>query len=809
MYIDHFLRLASILLVSHFLSRCQSDRAEQPSLQDLLIDTEQITGSAEYLDSPFVTAGDRIYMVGHQNGQFPDLGWHVPGEMGGIWDHPIKLLDGFTATVQTGESSYCLKEAVTFINYPFANKHIYALTPQGLQVERFQYVPDGREAIVIEYTFRNPTRENRIFTFEFNAVSDLRPVWLGARTGMEDGEDSAAWLSEAPGWLIKDNLNDWYVLFGADREPNGRQAGASACDYSPAGKGTPASLAFNLEVRPGSSVYLPIVIAGSYRSRKAALATFRNARDSAAHLLLEKKKRYEAIARQARLSIPDKELEQAYRWVKYNTDWLIRDVPEVGRGLSAGLPDYPWWFGVDNEYTLQGAIATGRVDLVYSTIDLLHQLSEKENGNGRIIHEVSTNGAVFNPGNINETPQFASLIWKVYNWTGDRSFLEKYYPGIKKGLDWLLRENDADGNLLPDGFGMMEIHGLDSEMIDVAAYTQKAFADAALMALEMGESEQATRYRDIADQLRQRINREFWVPEYASFADFIGTTQEARHLIDDAIQRADSLDKPWAVAELRSTRQRIAGDPPQEKKGFVLHHNWVVNTPMEMGIADSAKAIVALQTGSRFVNPFGVFVTGIDRDETAGQDEGSFAQQKKVFSYTGAVMTLPTGVQAIAENNYGRPDQALDYLQHMTRTFSYALPGSIYEVSPDYGMVAQAWNLYSYAIPVIRQFFGIQPAAQKQTIRIQPQMPSAWKEARIEEVIVGSNVLNFEYEQSEAGTLTLTLEQDQGDWVIVFAFPAGYYQSWRLNGVSQEPEKNGSLQLLKATGERITLELTR
>ena len=31
-----------------------------------------------------------------------------------------------------------------------------------------------------------------------------------------------------------------------------------------------------------------------------------------------------------------------------------------------------------------------------------------------------------------------------------------------------------------------------------------------------------------------------------------------------------------------------------------------------------------------------------------------------MFSYTGAVMTLPTGVQAIGENNYGNPDAALE-----------------------------------------------------------------------------------------------------------------------------------------------------
>ena len=36
-------------------------------------------------------------MVGHQDGSFPELGWHIAGEMGGIWDHPIKLMDGFDA----------------------------------------------------------------------------------------------------------------------------------------------------------------------------------------------------------------------------------------------------------------------------------------------------------------------------------------------------------------------------------------------------------------------------------------------------------------------------------------------------------------------------------------------------------------------------------------------------------------------------------------------------------------------------------------------------------------------------------------
>ena len=170
---------------------------------------------------------------------------------------------------------------------------------------------------------------------------------------------------------------------------------------------------------------------------------------------------------------------------------------------------------------------------------------------------------------------------------------------------------------------------------------------------------------------------------------------------------------------------------------------------------------MALQTARKFVNPFGVFVTGIDRDESAGKEIGSFKGSKQ-FSYTGAVMTLPTGVLAVAENNYGNPDQALDYLQRMGRSFSFALPGSIYEVSPDYGMFAQAWNIYSYAVPVVQQFFGIQPDAFNKKMTIQPQMPSAWDFAHLENVRVGSNVISLYYKKmrSEYSVSISTLETD-------------------------------------------------
>lgn len=776
------------------------------TLSSAMAGVDSLVGKSEYLGTPFVTAGDRLYMIGTQDGKFPDLGWHVEGEMGGIWDHPIKLLDGFTAAISLNGKTHCLDQAETFINYPFANKHIFKSAETGLRVERFQFVPDGKEAILLEYTFINETSEDKKIDFIWTAYTDLRPTWLGERTNMNDGGDFATWDEASQNWVAQDSLNPWFVRVGSSVKPSSHEQGTPSCLYNPKGKGCRMGLTYTLEIPAGGRVTLPMTIAGSFKSADAARLNHHSAQIMALEHLQTKKERYLSLAQKSKLTIPDKELEKAFRWVKYNTDWLVRDVPGLGRGLSAGLPDYPWWFGVDNEYTLQGAMATGRADLALSTVELLHRLSEKENGNGRIVHEVSTNGAVFNPGNVNETPQFASLIWTMYRWSGNRGFLAAYYPVVKKGLAWLLEKNDQDGNLLPDGFGMMEIHGLNSEMVDVASYTQKAFADAANMAAEMGEEEEAKKYKALADQLKTKINAEFWVPEYKSFADFIGTPRQALRLLDDAIVRADTLKKPWAVAELKATRAKIKKLPPDRKQGFVLHHNWVVNTPMEMSIADTAKALTALKTGSQFVNPYGMFVTGIDRDGTAGKDAGSFGKARKVFTYTGAVMTLPTGVQAVAENNYGRPDVALDYLKRITRSFGYALPGSIYEVSPDYGMMTQAWNLYSFAVPIVTQFFGIQPFAAQKFVRIQPQMPTTWNEASLENVHIAKNRLSVEFSRTTAYR-EIILNQTEPDWMLTIAFPGGTFKNWEVNGKKVSPKRVGNFDEVQVSGIRATLHL--
>src|SRR3954453_21292246 len=73
------------------------------------------------LNDPYVAAGDRAYLIGTQDGNFPELGGHVPGEMAGLWAPPIKLIDGFRATItdSTSGQTTVLSRSAEFINYPY------------------------------------------------------------------------------------------------------------------------------------------------------------------------------------------------------------------------------------------------------------------------------------------------------------------------------------------------------------------------------------------------------------------------------------------------------------------------------------------------------------------------------------------------------------------------------------------------------------------------------------------------------------------------------------------------------------------
>ena len=785
-----YLPLAIIFLISG----CAGHRPGDGSESLLVTSPEPIKGHKNYLSTPYVTAGDRVYMIGNQDGSFPDLGWHIEGEMGGIWDHPVKLMDGFSVAV----NGHCLDRAYQFLNYPMANTLFYAI--DSLRVERFQFVPDSMEAVVIRFKIINDAEQHRDVKFNFTGMTDLLPVWLSDSLGIINGGDMALYDDSLGCIVARDSLNPWYVIFGSGyHKPDRYIIPAESCKQIHKGSGIDATLEYRLAIKAHDSVTLNFIIAGSYNGRQHAVDQFELVREKADDMLRRKIRRFGEIGRRAEVELPDTSIARMYTWLKYNIQWLYRNVPGTGEGLSAGLPDYPWWFGCDNTYALQGVLCAGETEVARRTIILLHDLSEKINGNGRITHEVSTNGVAYNRGNLNETPHFIMLLWTYFQWTGDIELIRKYYPFIIKGFQWL-ESTDKDGNLCPDGSGMMEIEGLNSEMIDVASYTCGAYQAASEIARVLNDTVRMKLYQENALKLRNIINDQWWVGESNSFADFRSEKGKAIEVIRSATRRAENLGKPWAVNELKALLPQVEKNNTKEVQGYVVYHNWVVNTPMETGIADPSKAVKALETAAKFTDPFGLYVTGIDRDENL-QHANIDSMRKKVFSYTGAVMPLPTGVQAVAEARFGRIDHSLAYIKKLSNSFSYALPGSLYEVSPDFGMMTQAWNIYGVEVPVVRYFFGVTPDAYHHKIIVKPSLPSSWDHATISKLPVGDNFITIEIDRSEAGTI-YKFDQEKENWKIILELHPQDGTSLSVNDRVQQLSGKDNIVHIQLTGNK-------
>ena len=694
------------ILCSLVLAACSTPQTEELNypLVERMSTMETLQGNTNYLHSKQMTPGNHAYCVGFQDGTFPDMGWHIKGEMGGLWAHPIKLLDGFSAAmIYNGDTMY-LDSATTYNTTALGS--IFTYNIQGKTITRTQFIPDPAKGMVVEYDMSDFPKAQLLFY----PSADLRPTWLGERTNMVDSTDIIT--LENNQWTATDSKNGWQVRISASSK--------GAITHS--------------HLLSSPSKIHQFYIAGGITAEEATkeLTTVESWSDL---WYSKEQKHFELSGNSSFFCAGEEDLETVFRWLKHNAIWLEMDADTLGYGFAAGIEDYPWFFGCDSEFSILGLNAVGRYDLSKSMLRLLAKASERTNGTGQIIHEMSTNGAVFNPGNLNETPQFVTACYDTYRWSGDKVFFDEMYPQMIQSMKWL-QDQDTDGNGIPDGYGMMEIHGMNGEMIDVAAYTVQAWGALYESALLQDDDKVAAWAGRSAAELSAYINENYWVEDAGAYADVRGSKAQVLELIDGAIERAEGLDKPWAVEELESTKKAAEGSDG-EMNPYSVHHNWIVNTPMEVGFAPEDYALKALDKAAQYTNPFGMFVTGIDRDESAGTDTDGFAKRKKTFTYVGAVMTLPTGVAAVAENNYGRPDKALDYLHRMSRSWGYAHPGSMYEVSPDFGMMCQAWNIYSFGYPIVRQFFGIYPMAEKKIVEIDPHFPTDWTRPQLKRVIIG------------------------------------------------------------------------
>ena len=724
-----------------------------------------VSNHGRHKHQPYVTAGDRTYLIGTQDGAFPDLGGHVRGEMGGLWLHPIKLIDGFRArlTDAAARRDTVLAEAADFVAFPYGSRFDYGPVLDSVTVERFELSPDGQNGLVVQYIVRNASARPRQLSLQFTVKTDLRPVWMSDSLGIRDAPDTVTWQSSRHVFVARDTRNPWFCVWGATSRTGELVAHPEA--VRTAGQGVTAASRYTLPVAPHGNSTLTFVIAGSFTDEASALRTFAQIARTHTHLLEQKKAHYAALLTEARITIPDKRLQQVYDWVRIDNQWLVRDVPGMGRGVGAGLPEYPWWF--PDMYTAQALIATGDFRLTKETLRLLWRQSMKANGNGRIVHEVTTNGFVGNHGNTQETAQYVMTVGQLIDWTADTAFAREMYPAMQKSLHWLLTDADTNGDLFPEGYGIMEVLGLNAELIDAAVYTQQALEETSHVAAFLHDSAAVLRYDSLSSLLATKINNRFWLENRESYADFYGTRAQAVSAAEGAIEQIKLGEDATPIARdsqliayYEQLGRRFAAKP-DTSRGWITNENWVIATPMEMGIAPRDRAIRLLDRIRKDnVGAYGPYLSAVERQ---------------------AMMTISTGVEAEAEARYGRSDDALWYMNKIAETFGTRSPGTISEMMPDYGNFVIAWTSYGIVVPLVEQFFGIMPNAPEKIVVLDPHPPTGWDDMAIRDLPVGATRISFTRTRTAKGMAYDVRAKDDG-WTFVLRSKAGPGAQYSLNG---------------------------
>lgn len=687
-----------------------------PAAAQIVPDSPTLSTSDRLEDRRYVASGTRGYIVGDESGRFPAMGWHIRGEMGGIWSPPIKLLDG----IWFGIDDTWIGPATEFTSgYGYVEMNLP--DQGGLTVTRTDFVPDGRRAALFGLTFTGGTSP-QTFTLKMDAHSELMSAypWGWTNPSQESFNLNDTVAVEGDKLVFREQgkppaknalRHDWAAVVGSNLTPTGSATGTNyrgpqgnppvicplpdaptpyRCDDSAFGEGKGGQLRYDVSVGAGEEKTVWFAVAGAdfdgrdpANAKAAALEEYASVigDPETPEILLQKKVSSRlAFQNKTRLTLSgDDRIEESIDWSKQNLadsvqvarDLEIRETdegrryppPEGGvdrvRFLGAGFPDYQWLFGTDGEYTAFASVGVGQFKPIKDHLRALKEVSLIDNGDsGKVVHEVVTEGSIYfgsndDPGNTDETAKFPSAVALIWRWTGDNAFRDEMYGYTKKNMHYIFRELDDDGDGWPEGLGNVERAGMGEEKLDNTVYTIRGLLDLADMARSKGDLQTARWAEERAQTMKAKFEEAWWFGQ------------------EEATQYADSIDDP--------------ADPTNDNKKIFQRH-WIGVTPMEAelvrphrdsgpvpGLATFEHGNLALDERDLdkpgelacYTDTFGMYHTGTGPTIDGVPDTEPFCDdhQSEVPAER-SVFTLNTAVMAVGEGNYGRlgEDQQQHYM---------------------------------------------------------------------------------------------------------------------------------------------------
>ncbi len=291
-------------------------------------------------------------------------------------------------------------------------------------------------------------------------------------------------------------------------------------------------------------------------------------------------------------------------------------------------------------------------------------LSEEEPG--KILHEVrlgidesrALGGSSVYYGSVDATPLFVMLLERAVQWGLPEQDLAALLPAADRALAWIQDYGDLDG----DGFveyqrktdrglinqGWKDSHDAITDsagrlahgpiaLAEVQGYAYAAYQARARLAHLLEDHATATRYTDLAAQLRDRFNDRFWLPEHGYYAlaldgdkhpvDALASNQGhclwtgiiSEDHAEDVVKQllSPAMFSGWGVRTLASTMGVY--NPISYHNGSIWPHDnaFIVAGLVRYGYVDAAGTVATalLEACASFDGRLPELFCGFDRDQ--------------------------------------------------------------------------------------------------------------------------------------------------------------------------------------------------
>ncbi len=652
---------------------------------------------------PFTVAGERGAILGRQDGSFE------------AWLFPVKVLSRFRITAELADypapidvtahaAEIEAAPEMTTITYSHA----------AFTIKQRMFAPRGDQSPGVLVLFEIASVRPLRVVFQFHP--DMLRMWPAPNFGVP----SAQWVKQGSrGYYVlhTDNPDFWAAVAMPRAQPG------VLPPYQERPKTYPVELNLAFDPKTDSELFFPLLIVLGRRKEPAgpALAAL-NSR--VADLYAQTAEYYARFFdRRLWVETPDPKFDRALRWAEIAIDQARVKFHEE-TGLIAGYyesgdsarPGFGWFFGRD---ALWSSFAINSYGDFALTREALEFLIRRQRPDGKIMHEFSQTADLVDwkatpyfYAAADSSPLFVMAVQDYVNTSGDLAFLRTHWDAVKRTYAFT-RAHDSDGDGIYEnsqGTGWVESWppGMPHQEIYLAALDQQSADAISRLAAWMKDNTLAAAARRQSEIIRRNIEAEYYEPDRRFYAF-------SRH----ADGKLDHTATIYPAVAWWTGRLQLA----------------------------SSEEMLSRWASPEFSTDWGV--RGLS-DRTPFYDPISYHQ--------GSVWPLFTGWVSLAEFRAGRPLSGYAHLMQNADLTWQQDPGAVTELLygeffQPFGRSSshQVWSSAMVLSPALRGLFGLDWDAVHRTLRVAPNLPAEWNEARLHNVPLGSLRLDVEMTREPGG----------------------------------------------------------